>query len=68
MAHVAAFADHFICIQAIYIFGSVSRGEVNNAKDVDLAVEFVELQNWPAPGFVDTRLSESSSLFELHRA
>jgi hypothetical protein len=23
---------------------------------------------WPAPGFVDTRLSESSPLFKLHRA
>ena len=24
--------------------------------------------DWPAPGFVDTRLSESSPLLELHRA
>jgi hypothetical protein len=28
----------------------------------------VEWHYWPAPGFVDTRLSESSPLFELHRA
>ena len=26
------------------------------------------LKDWPAPGFVDTRLSEPSPLFELHRA
>jgi predicted type IV restriction endonuclease len=25
-------------------------------------------KSWPVPGFVDTRLSESSPLFELHRA
>ena len=27
-----------------------------------------KMWNWPAPGFVDTRLSESSLLLELHRA
>lgn len=31
------------------------------------AIDHYGLPGWPAPGFVDTRLSESSPLLELHR-
>lgn len=39
---VAEFAACFDCIQALYIFGSVARGETSTARDIDICVEWVE--------------------------
>jgi predicted nucleotidyltransferase len=39
---VAELASGFDCIRAIYIFGSVARGETATADDLDLCVEYVD--------------------------
>ena len=41
LERVARFADSFACLRAIYVFGSVGRGETATANDVDLTIEFV---------------------------
>jgi predicted nucleotidyltransferase len=43
MAHVADFAGQFKCVDAIYVFGSIGRGETERANDVDLMVGFADL-------------------------
>ena len=40
LEHVAAFAARFDCLEAIYIFGSVARGDFSAASDIDLAVHY----------------------------
>jgi predicted nucleotidyltransferase len=39
---VAALAERHKCIKAIYIFGSVARGQTAGANDIDLAVQYVD--------------------------
>jgi predicted nucleotidyltransferase len=43
LEHVAAFAARYPCVTALYIFGSVARGETASAEDVDLAPDFLPL-------------------------
>jgi predicted nucleotidyltransferase len=37
---VAEFAGRFDCIKALYVFGSVARGETSIANDIDICVEY----------------------------
>ena len=41
LEHVAAFAERYSCVSAIFVFGSVARGETETAHDIDLAVEYL---------------------------
>lgn len=37
----AAFADRLACVKAIYVFGSVGRGDYRPESDVDIFVEYL---------------------------
>jgi predicted nucleotidyltransferase len=42
LQNIAEFADRFECIHALYLFGSVARGDTASANDIDICVHFVE--------------------------
>jgi predicted nucleotidyltransferase len=43
LRYVADFAARYHCVVTIYVFGSVARGEIETAHDVDLAVEYLDM-------------------------
>lgn len=45
LEHAAEFADRYECVTAIYLFGSVARGETERAGDIDLAVDYLSLED-----------------------
>lgn len=74
LRHVAEFAGRFDCVEVIYVFGSVARGDWTAASDVDLAVKYrdgidssfalYESHNDLQCTFEDWR-DESSKLFKM---
>ena len=41
LEHVAAWADHYPCIKAVHVFGSIARGDEKPTSDIDIAFEYV---------------------------
>ena len=39
---LAPCADEFCCLKAIYVFGSVARGDAHAGSDLDLAFDYIE--------------------------
>lgn len=57
---LAPCAESYICLKAVYVFGSVARGDAHPGSDLDLAFEYIgELER-------DNEAMESFSDFQKH--
>jgi predicted nucleotidyltransferase len=47
LEQVAAWADEFLCIEEVWVFGSFARGDHHDGSDIDIGVKLVELRGEP---------------------